>query len=155
MKAGEMLSAAQTRQWRRTLRLTFSYDGADIRLTGRRSVEMIPPAPTVPLPATGQSGFWYVVRDDKNEAFYYRVIGNPMPPGYEVFSPEGQSITNVDRQRAQGTFEILVPDTPEADNVSLFSSHPLAGGERSLKGESRQQPAREIARFSLRRETER
>lgn len=149
MKAGEMLSAAQTRQWRRTLRLTFSYDGADIRLTGRRSVNMIPPTPNVPLPDTSQTGFWYVVQDAREEVFYYRVIGNPMALGHEVFSPDG-SFTNVPRAKQSGTFEILVPDTPEAESLSLFSSHPLTQDEQAVAAGRSQQGAREIASFSLR-----
>src|SRR5687768_15913413 len=114
MKPGEMLSAEETRRWRRTLRLTFSYDGDTIRLIDRRSVAMIPPAPNGPLPGLDQAGFWYVVLDDRREVVYYRVIRNPMPLSFEVFSPaHDESLTNVDRERARGTFEILVPDTPE------------------------------------------
>jgi hypothetical protein len=153
MKPGEMLSADQTRQWRRTLRLTFSYDGDTIRLIERRSVNMIPPAPNTPLPGMDEAGFWYVVRDDNHDVLYYRVISNPMPLGYEVFSPAGeQSVTNINRKRARGTFEILVPDTSEAASLSLFSSHPLAGDEGGSEDGSRQQPAREIAHFDLRGE---
>jgi hypothetical protein len=153
MKPGEMLSADQTRQWRRTLRLTFSYDGETIKLIRRRSVDMIPPAPNTPLPATDQAGFWYVVRDDKREVFYYRVMSNPMPLSYEVFSLAGeQSVTNVNRERARGTFEILVPDTPEAVSLSFFSTHLHVREEGGPEDVSRQQPAREVAHFDLRAE---
>ena len=153
MKPGEMLSADQTRQWRRTLRLTFSYDGDTIRLIDRRGVAMIPPAPNTPLPATDQAGFWYVVRDDKDEVVYYRVIRNPMPLSVEVVSPAGeQSFTNVNRDRARGTFEILVPDTKEAASLSFFSSHPLVPDRGRPEEGSGQQAAREVARFDLRAE---
>jgi len=153
MKPGETLSADQMRQWRRTLRLTFSYEGDKVELTDRRSVDMIPPAPNTALPDLDEAGFWYVVRDDKREIFYYRVISNPMPLSYEVFSPAGeQSVTNINRARARGTFEILVPDTAEAASLSFFSSHPLAGDQGGSEDGSRQQPAREIAHFDLREE---
>jgi hypothetical protein len=146
MKPGDTLSAEETRQWRRTLRLTFSYDGDDVRLIDRRSVEMIPPAPNTPLPDVDEAGFWYVVRDDNREIFYYRVIRNPMAPSFEVFSPSVERpITNVDRERARGTFEILVPDTPEAATLHMVTSElPAPGGGR---GDG---PAREVARFDLR-----
>jgi hypothetical protein len=148
-----MLSADQTRQWRRTLRLTFSFGGDTIRLIDRRTVDMIPPAPNTPLPAADQAGFWYVVRDVIGNVFYYRVISNPMPLSFEVFSPAGeQSITNINRERAHGTFEILVPDTREAASLSFFSSHPLVPEEGGPEEGSGQQPAREVARFDLRAE---
>ena len=153
MKPGEMLSADQTRKWRRTLRLTFSYEGDRVRLIDRRSVDMIPPAPNTPLPASDQAGFWFVVRDDKREVFYYRVIRNPMPQSFEVFSPAGeQSITNIDRERARGTFQILVPDTPEAATLHLFTTDPLVPGEGGPEDSRRPQPVREVARFDLRTE---
>jgi hypothetical protein len=151
MKPGEMLSADEVRQWRRTLRLTFSYDGDSIREIERQSVDMIPPAPNTPLPGTDQAGFWYVVRDANREVVYYRVINNPLPLSYEVFSPAGeQSVTNINRERARGTFEILVPDTPEAATLSLISSHPLVREEGAPEDGSRQQPAREVAQVDLR-----
>lgn len=151
MKPGQMLSADETRQWRQTLRLTFSYDGDVIRLIERRSVAMIPPAPNTPLPGPDQAGFWYVVRDPNREIVYYRVIMNPMPLGVEVFSPAAErSITNINRERARGTFEILVPDTPEAADLSFFSSHLHVREEGRAEDASRQQPAREIAHFDLR-----
>jgi hypothetical protein len=151
MKPGEMLSADQVRQWRLTLRLTFAYEGDKIELIGRRSVEMIPPAPNTALPDAEQASFWFVVQDDKREVFYYRVIRNPMSQSFEVFSPAAeQTITNVDRERPRGTFEILVPDTPDTASLLFFTSNPPVSG----KGEPgrRQQPAREVARFDLRTE---
>jgi hypothetical protein len=148
MKPGETLSADQVRQWRRTLRLTFSYEGDKIELIDRRSVEMIPPAPNTALPDADQTGFWFVVRDDKREVFYYRVIRNPMSQSSEVFVPAGeQTIANVNRERPRGTFEILVPDTPATFSLHLITSDPLPGeGEPGR----RPQPAREIAHFDLR-----
>lgn len=153
MKPGETLSADETRKWRRTLRLTFSYEGDTIRLIDRRSVEMIPPAPNTPLPDLDEAGFWYVVRDDKREVVYYRVTRNPMAPSFEVFSPSGeQSITNIDRDRARGTFEILVPDTPEAASLHLFTTDPLVHGGGGQEDGRGPQPAREVAHFDLRAE---
>jgi hypothetical protein len=71
---------------------------------------------------------------------------NPIRVEAEVF-PENQNepIRRVAIKTPRGTFDLLVPDTPEGDTVVLFSS--------PLEPEKSFAPARELARFSLKEES--
>lgn len=127
----------------RTLRLTFEYEGDQVRLISRQSVQMRTPPPHPTSIQPGQSGFWYEVRDRDDRVLYQRALHSPIQTDTEVFSNEpGATIHRRPIENPRGTFEILVPDLPEGESVVLFSS-PLEP-ERALR------PAEEISRVELR-----
>lgn len=128
--------------WSRTLRLTFSYEGSNVRLVSRQSVEMMPP-PSDPLtPQEERSGFWYELQDEQERVLYRRVVHNPIRFEAEVFSHHPEvPLTRIKVDNPQGAFQLLVPETDEAAALVLFSS-PL---EPEFSGE----PARELVRFDL------
>jgi len=145
MESRELPSTRASQQSKRTLRLTFSYEGSVVRLVSRQSVEMItPPASSVPI-REGQTGFWYELRDQGGHLLYQRAVQNPIRFDVEVFSDDPQqSISRQKVDNPRGTFVLFVPDIPEGYSVVLFSS--------PLNPEEATQPAKELARFIVAQE---
>lgn len=127
----------------RALRLTFRYEGDRVELVSSQPVEMLLP-PSHPVDeGEGRSGFWITLRAADGRPVYRRVMHSPIRADVEVFSPEPEeNIRRVPVDRPSGTFVVLVPDVEEARVLTLHDSE-----RRALAG-----PAREIARFELRRE---
>ncbi len=131
---------------RRTLRLTFSYQGSNVRLDSQQSVEMITPPPN-PYPIQeGQTGFWYELRDREGHILYQRAVHNPIRFDVEIYSndpPQSMSRQKVDNP--SGIFVLFVPDVPEGHSVVIFSS--------PLNPEDARKPAQELARFTIAQES--
>ncbi len=145
MESRELPSTGASQQSKRTLRLTFSYEGSTVRLVSRQSVEMItPPASPYPI-REGQTGFWYELRERGGKVLYQRAVHNPIHFDVEIFSDDPQQ--PMSRQKVDnpsGIFVLFVPDIPEGYNVVLFSS-PLTQEEAT-------KPAQELARFTVAQE---
>jgi hypothetical protein len=128
----------------RTLRLTFSYQGNQVQLISRQSVEMISPPSEPIVGEEEQAGFWYELRDAQDLILYRRAINNPIEFAVEVRTddPERplarQQITD-----PQGIFVLLMPDLTEARTLVIFSS-PLEPEAAIAIA-----PARELARFNI------
>ena len=134
---------AAPRPYNRALRLTFEYEGSDVKLVSSQKIEMILP-PTHPLEGGDEeTGFWFTLSDAAGKAVYRRVVHNPIPLDKEVFSndPKNPSVHRAPVEKPKGTFVLLVPDIPQAQTLQLFS-HPL-------KVTGRADTAREFARFNL------
>jgi hypothetical protein len=125
-----------------TLRLTFSYEGSDLRLISRQRVEMMSP-PSDPVQAQKeQTGFWYEVRDAEGRTLYRRVIQNPIKFAAEVRSDDPERpLAWQEVSEPRGNFILLMPDLDRAHMLVLFSS-PMEPG--AALG-----PAKEIAHFDL------
>jgi hypothetical protein len=133
---------------RRTLRLTFSYEGDKVSLVSAQSVAMITPPPSPVRLGEQHAGFWYELRDRQGEVLYQQAMHNPIRTDVEVFSDDPQqSLSRQPVAHPRGTFVLLVPDTPAAHQVALFSS-PLQHKEALL-------PAKELAVFDIPRQPRR
>jgi len=140
------------------LRLTFSFDGDDVDLTGVRRIEMLPP-PSDPLQGyQGRAGFWLEVRDPRDAAIYRRILHNPTSAYREVHAHPGSVSTHVTARDRTGAFDVVVPPAPPGSSVALFASPPGkvapvgdVAAERKRKGGPRVgiKPAGEFARFAL------
>ena len=133
----------EARSYNKALRLTFEYEGSNVKLVSVQSVDMILP-PSHPLETKdAQSGFWFTLSDGQGKPVYRRALQNPIRYDREVFSndPAHPSIQRVPVDKPKGTFVMLVPDVPEARTVQLFS-HPLEPAAHAL-------PAKELARFTI------
>ena len=146
-KSGEV-SAKSTK----AMRLTFSYDGDDVKLVSQQPIEMIVP-PSDPVKGFGaQKGFWAELKNEQDKTLYRRVMHNPTSNDAEVFSddPE-QNISRAPAPKRKGVFVVVVPDTDKGDAVTLSRSAPevkgLARGIRALASK----PATEILRFKLKK----
>jgi hypothetical protein len=136
----------------KAMRLTFSYDGDDVKLVSRQRTEMIvPPSDTVQ--SYGKyKGFWAEVRSGTDKTLYRTVMHNPTKNDAEVFpeSPGGE-ITREPAPKRKGVFVVLVPETDKGEDVILCRSTPETKGPkrgiRSLAGK----PAKEILRLKLKK----
>jgi hypothetical protein len=125
-----------------TLRITFGYEDGRIRIVSQQPVD-IRPAPSDPIyDFHGQSGTWFEVHDDEGHLLYRRVIHDPMPVDLEAPSGDPQRpFTRVPRPEQRGTFVLTLPNLSRGRSLVLHAS----------PGDDRRKPAREIARFDLRR----
>ena len=103
------------------LRLTFTYEGTQLRIAGSERIAMIVPAGIATPPGHGQSGYWFEIRDDAGRLVYHRPLHQPIAVDAEVFSPDPrQSIARVASSRREGQFTILIPDTQDARTFALY-----------------------------------
>jgi len=140
------IQPAEARSYNRALRLTFNYEGSNVKLVSAQSVDMILP-PSHPLETKEeQSGFWFTLSNSRGKAVYRRILHNPISYDREVFSndPADPSVQRVPVAKPKGTFVILVPDMADARTVQLFS-HPQEPTGHGLA-------ARELARFTITQE---
>ena len=130
---------------RRALRLTFAYEGGEIRLTDVRDLEK-QVRPSAPLPDReddkGRAGFWVELQTGDGKPLYRQVMNNPVRFHAEV--PDGKGgFTNRPIPQPRGVFFVIVPELPDADQVVIFSS--------PLGPEAKPAAAAPVARFPLRR----
>lgn len=143
----------------RAVRLTFTYEGDEVHLAGRRPVDMIAP-PTDQLSGyEGEQGFWIEVRNAREETLHRLVMEDPLRRDVEVFSPSREhSVSRAPVEKVSGSFVVVVPELEEADHVSLMSSGAPSAAARDVSPEAASRapagPATEFARFSLRPEGE-
>jgi hypothetical protein len=141
----------------RALRLTFAYEGEEVRLQNLRPVEMIAP-PGDELSGSEQ-GFWIEVRDEKDDTLHRLVMEDPLSRDVEVFSPDPEhSVYRVPVEKPSGLFVVVVPDLEGADHVALMSSGAPSAAAREVSPEVASRapagPAAEFARFPLRADHE-
>jgi hypothetical protein len=129
----------------KAIRMIFAFDGEHVHLVSQQNVEMVLP-PSDPIQGVeGHKGFWYELRDAEDRALYRRVMHNPMHEDVEVFSDDPkQSVARQIVPNRKGVFVVVVPDTEKGHAVTLSSS--------PRRVQLAHQPAREIARFALRKQ---
>src|SRR3712207_91971 len=120
----------------RAVRLTFTYEGDEVRLASRQPVEMIAP-PGDELSGREQ-GFWVEVRDEKDDTLHRLVMQDPLRRDVEVFSPDPErSVYRAPVEEPSGLFVVVVPDLEEADHVALMSSGaPSSAAARGMSPEA-------------------
>ena len=130
-----------TKQQNRSLRLTFSYEGSDVRLVSKQNIEMLSP-PSDPIRAQEeQAGFWYELRDAEGRTLYRRVIQNPIKFAFEVRSDPERPLAWQKMSEPRGDFVLLMPELEQGKTLVLFSS--------PLEPEGDLGPAKELTRFNL------
>jgi hypothetical protein len=124
------------------LRLTFEYEGQEVRLVSQQRVAMLVPPPDQTGEEEEQAGFWFEVRDAEDRAVYRRAAQNPLRTDVEVFGPDPDApFTHVEMPEPRGVFTLLVPDLENARTLALIGG-PAGPAQTSSA-------AREIARFDL------
>jgi hypothetical protein len=141
------------------MRLTFSYQGDQVKLVSQQPVEMtVPPSDPV-KDYQEQKGFWAELKGDQDKTLFRRVLHNPTRNDAEVFSddPE-QSISRAPAPKRKGVFTVVVPHTEKGREVTLSRSagNPdieAAGAPRGMAAirSLASGPATEIARFKLKK----
>lgn len=136
----------------KAMRLTFSYDGDNVKLISQQRTEMIVP-PSDPVKGYGkQKGFWAELKNEQDKTLYRQVMHNPTRNDAEIF-PEtpGESISREPAPKRKGIFVVLVPDTEKGEEVTLFRSAPETKGPASALFSLASKPATEIMRFKLKK----
>lgn len=134
----------------KAMRLTFSYNGDDVKLVSKQTVDMVVP-PSDPVKGYArQKGFWAELKGANDRTLYRHVMHNPTRNDAEVFSDDpGQSISRAPAPKRKGVFVVVVPETDQGEEVSLVRSPPdkkeADRGMRSLATER----ATEFARFKI------
>lgn len=103
------------------IRLTFRYDGNEVRLLGLTRIQKaVPPAQSA---ERDRLGSWTEVRDTNGRTLDRRSVTDPVRNDAEVF-PEtlGGPITRVAVDRPSGLFTVLVPDLEGAESLALMRS---------------------------------
>jgi hypothetical protein len=125
----------------RALRVTFGYEGGQIRLLGVEQVAMTVPATNPVPPQPGQTGYWLEVHDAAGRLLYHRPLHDPIASDVEAFSPTpGASISRIARAAAPGRFNVLIPDAADARSLTL--NGPLNAAQPD-------EPAQELIRIDV------
>ena len=103
------------------LRVTFGYQGSQVRVLGSERVAILVPAPAGDPPAAGQTGYWLAVRDAAGRTVHHQLLHDPLQTSVEVFAPEQHlPITRVRNPVREGRFTAIVPDNADAQVVELY-----------------------------------
>jgi hypothetical protein len=135
----------------RAIRLTFSFEGSQVRLLSEHPVAMT----VIPSAALDSdrpiASFWFEVQNRQGEPLYRRSERNPFDPWIEVTADDpDSSLMHVRSQRRDGFFTLVVPDLNDAHSVALFGDKAATAGADAGTSASRG----EIARFTLAKATE-
>ncbi len=135
----------------KAMRLTFSYDGKNVKLLSQQRVEMMAPS-SDELKGYGQKGFWAELKSGSDKTLYRTVLHNPTKNDAEVFpeSPEGE-ISREPAPKRKGVFVVVVPDTDKGEEVILCRSAPERKGPTRGILALASQPAEEILRLRLKK----
>ena len=135
----------------KAMRLTFSYDGDDVKLISQQRTEMIVPTSDA-LKGYGEKGFWAELKSGSNKTLYRTVMHNPTKNDAEVFpeSPSGV-ISREPAKKRKGVFVVFVPDTDTGEEVILCRSAPETKGPTRGIHAVADKPAKEILRLKLKK----
>jgi hypothetical protein len=101
-------------------RLTFTYDGSDIRLVAQQRVAMIAPPDDSERTYAARAGTWVEVRDATGHGLYRQILADPVRHGYEAHSADpAEGSHRVEPEAPAGVFQVVVPDLPDARDVVL------------------------------------
>lgn len=136
----------------KAMRLTFSYNGDDVKLLSQQHTEMIVP-PSDAVKGYGKyKGFWAELRSGSDKTLYRSVMHNPTKNDAEVF-PEtpGEGISREPAPKRKGVFVVVVPDSDKGEEVILCRSAPATKGPTKGIRALASKPAEEILRFKLKK----
>lgn len=105
------------------IRLTIAYEGERLEVISEDKIEKIVPL-LREIDDKKHSGAWIELKDKKGNVLHTEAIDIPFGSDLEVFSndPKDPSITRENISNFKGTFSILIPDVPGAEELNIFSS---------------------------------
>ncbi len=127
---------------RRTLRLTFQYEGSRIELVRQMRVEKLTPPSLTPCPDRKSSGYWVELRDKRGKCLFHRLLPDAIRDSAEIY-PEGKPLVRTKLREVKGRFEVLLPDLDEGATVVVMG-HPI-----SAEALLRHKPCGELAKFDI------
>lgn len=136
----------------KAMRLTFSYDGDDVKLLTQQRTEMTVPPSDAVKGSKKHKGFWAELRSGSDKTLYRTVMHNPTKNDAEVF-PEspGEGISREPAPKRKGVFVVVVPDVDKGEEVILSRSTPATKGPTKGIRALASTPAEETLRFKLKK----
>ena len=136
----------------KAMRLTFSYEGDNVKLLSQQRTEMTVPTSDAVKGFGKKKGFWAELRSESDKTLYRSVMHNPTKNDAEVF-PEspGEGISRAPAPKRKGVFVVVVPDTDKGEEVILCRSSPATKGPTRGVRALASKPAEEILRFKLKK----
>jgi hypothetical protein len=134
----------------RSVRLTFAYDDAGIRLVRRTRRHRPPPPSDDPRRAALPRALTAELRTARGALIFRRVLHDPIPRSVEFLGPNGKFQRAPGGPRS-GVFTVVVPFTRRADHLVLLAGPEVRLAQPALApraGEERRR--RELARIPLR-----
>jgi hypothetical protein len=105
---------------RGAVRLTFRYEGDEVRLVSSRHIDKLVPPEDEAERDEERQGFFAEVRGADDRVLRRRLLHAPIRRDAEVFTDEGdRALARVPVERPTGVFSLVVPDLEEADYVAL------------------------------------
>ena len=136
----------------KAMRLTFSYEGNDVKLLSQQRTEMIVPTSDATKGYGRHKGFWAELRSGSDKTLYRTVMHNPTKNDAEVFpGTPNEGISRVPAPKRKGVFVVVVPDTAEGEEVILCRSKPATKGPTKGLRALATEPAEEILRLKLKK----
>jgi hypothetical protein len=136
----------------KAMRLTFSYDGNDVKLLSQQRIDMIVPSSDAVKGYGTHKGFWAELRSARDKTLYRTVMHNPTKNDAEVFpGTPNESISREPAPKRKGVFVVVVPDTAEGEQVILCRSKPATKGPTKGIRALASTPAEEILRLQLKK----
>lgn len=134
-----------SRQFRKSLRLTFRVADGEIQLVSYERLDMICPPSIGERPeAEKHSGFWVELRDANDNVLFHRILNNPLGDSVEVHSPDGK-IRREFGDVKESSFEVLLPDEASAKYITLMGEYL----DRAKPRKKRAVGSSELARFDV------
>ncbi len=101
-------------------RLTFQYEGTDIRLVAQHRVAMIAPPDDSARTYAARAGTWVEVRDAAGHGLYRQILADPVRHGYEAHSSDpSEGSRHAEPEAPSGVFQVVVPDLPGGHDIVL------------------------------------
>jgi hypothetical protein len=126
----------------RAVRLTFAYDGDNVRLVARQPMTKTPPRSDATEGYEGQSGSWLEIRDAQGRVLHRHILHHPIKHDVEVLSDApGHPFVRRMLAKPQGSFEVIVPEFDGPHSVRLFHSTHRRGVPSG--------PSEQVAQFDL------
>jgi len=136
----------------KAMRLTFSYDGNNVKLLSKQRIDMIVPASDAVKGYGTHKGFWAELRSGGDKTLYRTVMHNPTKNDAEVFpGTPNESISREPAPKRKGVFVVVVPDTDEGEQVILCRSKPATKGPTKGIYALASTSAEEILRLQLKK----
>ncbi len=107
-----------------------------------------PPAVGEPPEAGRHGGFWMELRGGAGELTFFRSVPDPTRSSVEIHSPDGV-IRREFGPPEDTTFEVLVPDDPDATTLVLMGEAEMPPTRAGRRRAQAPVGAQELARFDL------
>lgn len=134
----------------RSIRFTFAYDEAGIRLIDRTS-RMKPPPPSDRLDAPLRPDTIVAeLRIASGAVLYRKLLRDPIPQDVEVFSPDASS-RRLAMAPARGSFSVVVPSVRRAEEVVIEAGPAVVLQQFAAARPEQAQDRYVLGRFRFRR----